>query len=578
MSLTPLPEFDIPSPEELARILPQLDVQRFVARGGMGAVYYAVQRHLERQVALKILPYDIGELNFRSRFSLEAKAMARLNHPNLAQLYDFGETSGLLWMALEWIDGPTLYSRFQSGPLTEEEAVALVCQVCDGLTYAHRHGIVHRDVKPENIMWNSEGVVKLMDFGLARATQGGPDHLRGQDEERFLTPEYAPPEMLDLSVEIDHRADIFALGVLAYEGLTGTRPSGDYRPPGEVHPGLQGRFDLVLAKAMQRNRDNRYNDCAEFKRDFEIAASQPRELEVLRLLRRKSLGPLLALCGAAAVLIVTVLFAIAVLRNVITDNLREPPVVEKEPAAEEPAAEEPAAEEPAAEEEPPASRDVVLPTGSALYYSFEDVADGESVADQSGNGINATLHGARSVQGRRGMGVLFDGVDDMIEVPAGTLPLSSSSFTIALWVRAELEGVQGLVGQRKAEQEGQYFHLILIERELRQDFWGGKPVPLSHVMSTNFSGQWFHIAFTFDTTSRLSVLYLDGKPVSQIHFEGRVDFDGAPLIFGRFQAGRTVSHLAGALDEIMIFTRRLNPDEVTAVYNHGKVRPEPQER
>lgn len=573
MALTPLPEFDIPSPEELAKVLPQLDVQRFVARGGMGAVYYAVQRHLERQVALKILPYDIGEPDFRSRFSLEAKAMARLNHSNLTQLYDFGETGGLLWMALEWIDGPTLHSRFQSGPLTEEEAVALVCQVCDGLAYAHRHGIVHRDVKPENIMWNSEGVVKLMDFGLARATQGGPDHLRSQEENRFLTPEYAPPEMLDLNVEIDHRADIFALGVLAYEGLTGTRPSGDYRPPGEVHPGLQGRFDLVLAKAMQRNRDNRYNDCTEFKRDFEFAASQPRELEVLRLFRRKTLGPLLALCGAATVLIGTVLIAIAVLRNATTDNSGELPVAGKESVAEEPIAE----EEPVAEEEPPASPDVVLPTGSALYYSFEDAADGETVADQSGNGIDATLHGARSTQGRRGMGVLFDGVDDMIEVPAGTLPLSSSSFTIALWVRAELEGVQGLVEQRKAEQKGQYFHLILIERELRQDFWGGKPVPLSHVLPTNFSGQWFHIAFTFDTTSKLSVLYLDGKPVSEIRFEGRVDFDEVPLIFGRFQAGPTVSHLAGALDEIMIFTRRLNPDEVTVVYNHGKFRPEPQE-
>ena len=573
MALTPLPEFDIPSPEELAKVLPQLDVQRFVARGGMGAVYYAVQRHLERQVALKILPYDIGEPDFRSRFSLEAKAMARLNHSNLTQLYDFGETGGLLWMALEWIDGPTLHSRFQSGPLTEEEAVALVCQACDGLAYAHRHGIVHRDVKPENIMWNSEGVVKLMDFGLARATQGGPDHLRSQEENRFLTPEYAPPEMLDLNVEIDHRADIFALGVLAYEGLTGTRPSGDYRPPGEVHPGLQGRFDLVLAKAMQRNRDNRYNDCTEFKRDFEFAASQPRELEVLRLFRRKTLGPLLALCGAATVLIGTVLIAIAVLRNATTDNSGELPVAGKESVAEEPIAE----EEPVAEEEPPASPDVVLPTGSALYYSFEDAADGETVADQSGNGIDATLHGARSTQGRRGMGVLFDGVDDMIEVPAGTLPLSSSSFTIALWVRAELEGVQGLVEQRKAEQKGQYFHLILIERELRQDFWGGKPVPLSHVLPTNFSGQWFHIAFTFDTTSKLSVLYLDGKPVSEIRFEGRVDFDEAPLIFGRFQAGPTVSHLAGALDEIMIFTRRLNPDEVTVVYNHGKFRPEPQE-
>jgi len=277
---------------------------------------------------------------------------------------------------------------------------------------------------------------------------------------------------------------------------------------------------------------------------------------------------MLALCAAAALLIGTVLFAIAVLRNAPTGDLGEVSVVEEEPVEE---------EKPVGEEESLATPEVVLPTGSALYYSFENSADGDAVVDHSGNGIDATLHGTRSTRGRRGLGVLLDGVDDMIEVPAGTLPLSSSSFSIALWVRAELEGVQGLVGQRKAEQQGEYFHLILIERELRQDFWGGKPVPLSHVLPTHFSGQWFHIAFTFDTISRLSVLYLEGKPVSEIRFKGEVDFDDSPLIFGRFQAGQTISHLAGALDEIMIFTRRLNPDEVTAVYNHGKLRPEPLE-
>ena len=273
MSAHPAPEFETPSPGELSNLLPQLDVQRFVARGGMGAVYYAIQRHLEREVALKILPPDIGDPGFRSRFSLEAKAMARMNHPNLAQLYDFGEAEGLLWMAQEWIDGPSFYSRYQQGPLSEEEAVALVCQVCDGLAYAHRHDIVHRDVKPENIMWNSEGVVKLTDFGLARATRSGPSHLRNEQEARFLTEEYAAPEMFDLNVEIDHRADIFAVGVLAYEGLTGKRPSGESRPPSEAQPSLGERFDSVLAKAMQHDRDKRYNDCAEFKRDFEAAAA-----------------------------------------------------------------------------------------------------------------------------------------------------------------------------------------------------------------------------------------------------------------------------------------------------------------
>jgi len=175
--------------------------------------------------------------------------MARMNHPNLAQLYDFGEADGMLWMAQEWIDGLSFYARYQQGQLSEPEAVALVCQVCDGLAYAHRNGIVHRDVKPENIMWNSDGLVKVTDFGLAQATRTGPSHLREKEESRFLTQEYAAPEMFDVNAEIDHRVDIFALGVLAYEGLTGERPSGEYKPPGAVNPALQER-ELIKLDSM----------------------------------------------------------------------------------------------------------------------------------------------------------------------------------------------------------------------------------------------------------------------------------------------------------------------------------------
>ena len=552
MAADPPSEFEIPTPGELSNILPQLDVQRFVARGGMGAVYYAIQRHLEREVALKILPPDIGDEEFRSRFSLEAKAMARLNHPNLAQLYDFGEAEGLLWMAQEWIDGPTFYARFQEGPLSEGEAVALVCQVCDGLSYAHRHAIVHRDVKPENIMWNSDGVVKMTDFGLARATQSGPSHLRNEQEGRFLTWEYAAPEMFDVNSDIDHRADIFALGVLAYEGLTGKRPSGEYQPPSEIQPSLRGRFDTVVAKAMQRDRNNRYDDCEEFKREFEDAATRPRELEGESLRKKSNLVPVFTLAGAIIVFAAVVGLAITVLRGHYRSS---------EPAITEP-------KEAGADLAPPVEN---LLAEAALYYDFERAAGGEPILDRSGQGYHGILHGALPVPGRRGTGLLFDGVDDTLEVPVASLGLSSGSFSVALWVRADFDRVHGLVGQRNSEASGQYFHIILSENKLWQDFWGGTGT--SCLVPAARSGQWLHVTFTFDATGGTSSLYLDGIPVSEALFPDPLDFGEGRLLFGMFQAGSTRSYLAGALDEIMIFTRPLDGAEIGALYRHGQSDP-----
>ena len=545
-------EFEIPSPGDLSRLLPQLDVQRFVARGGMGAVYFAVQRHLDREVALKILPPDIGDPEFRSRFALEAKAMARLNHPNLAQLYDFGEAEGLLWMAQEWIDGPTFHARFQDGPLSEGEAVALVCQVCDGLSYAHRHDIVHRDVKPENIMWNSDGIVKMTDFGLARATQTGPSHLRNDHEGRFLTREYAAPEMFDVNSEIDHRADIFALGVLAYEGLTGKRPSGEYRPPSTVQPSLRGRFDHVLAQPMQRDRDHRYNDCADFKKDFELAAARPRELEGQHLRKQSTLIPGLALAGAVIVFATVVWMAFSVLRD-------------HSPASGENAN----ARAGEGEHQGPPVEGLLAET--SLYYDFERAAADEPILDRSGRGFHGILRGAVPTPGRRGTGLLFDGVDDTLEVAMESLKLSGTSFSVALWVRASFGQVHGLVGQRNSEEDGQYFHILLVEDKLWQDFWGGKGT--SHLLPANRSGKWLHVAFTFDATSRTSMIYLDGTPVSEGSFKAPLDFDEGRLLFGMFQAGGTRSYLAGALDEIMIFPRALAGEEISAIYRHGQSGP-----
>jgi len=257
---------DLPSQEELQKIFPKLEIQYLAGRGGMGAVYRVIQQPLERTVALKILPPEFAKDKLRKvRFGIEARAMARLSHPNLVQLFDFGESGGISWMIQEWVEGKTLFQIETEGGLVAEEAAALVCQVGAGLQHAHSNGVIHRDVKPANILMNQEGQMKLTDFGLARAVKGGANSLIStMDNCRYGTAEYAAPEVWDEGAEIDHKADIFSLGVLLYEVLTGKRPSGVFEMPSEVKHGLDPRFDGIIIRAMQASPENRYQDCKEF--------------------------------------------------------------------------------------------------------------------------------------------------------------------------------------------------------------------------------------------------------------------------------------------------------------------------
>ena len=255
--------FRAPPIEDLQPHFPQYKIEAFAAVGGMGAVYRATQISVDRPVALKILPPEMAiEESFRERFAMEAKAMARLSHRNLVQLYDFGETGGIFWMIQEWVEGRTIFEvMHEEERLDPREAAALVAQACEGLGYAHKQGIVHRDVKPANMMVDDEGILKLMDFGLAGI--GGVEGMQTQGGGRFATEEYAAPELWDLSTKIDHRVDIFALGVLLYEALTGERPTGTFRMPSELRRGLDTRFDAIVVRALQRERENRYASCAE---------------------------------------------------------------------------------------------------------------------------------------------------------------------------------------------------------------------------------------------------------------------------------------------------------------------------
>ena len=254
----PLP-FDVPSVEEMSALLPQYEFRKLAAFGGMGAVYRAQQASLDRPVAVKILPPAFGkEAEFADRFKTEARAMAKLNHTNIVTVYDFGITrEGHFYLVMEWVEGHTLHELVQKGSLPLRKVANYVMQLCDALHFAHSHKILHRDVKPGNIMVNEEDRVKVADFGLARPMTGEAE------ENPFGTPDYAAPEIMDKR-GVDQRADIFAAGVVLYELLTGRVPATPRRSVTEYSP-VHKRWDEIIAKATDPDPDKRYPDALEFR-------------------------------------------------------------------------------------------------------------------------------------------------------------------------------------------------------------------------------------------------------------------------------------------------------------------------
>ena len=202
--------FTPPTTAELAPLFPQLEIFECVGQGGMGSVYRARQPALDRIVAPKILrPPSENDLGFAERFTREARALAKLSHPNIVTIHDYGQTGHLHYLLMEFVDGTNLRHLLTAGTITSKEALAIVPPICDALQYAHDQGIVHRDIKPENILLAKTGIVKLADFGLAK--------LIGADKQASAltgvgdvmgTPHYMAPEQIEKPQEVDHRADI----------------------------------------------------------------------------------------------------------------------------------------------------------------------------------------------------------------------------------------------------------------------------------------------------------------------------------------------------------------------------------
>ena len=208
------------------RVVGQYRLREQVGGGGMGVIYKADDTRLGRTVALKLLPPELArDRTAKARFLHEARAASALDHPNLCTLYDAGEIDSQLYLAMPLYEGETLRDRLAHGPLSVEEAVDIARQVAQGLAKAHRQGIVHRDVKPANLMLTTDGVVKILDFGIAKLAGEAGITRTGVS---VGTPAYMSPEQAR-GAAVDHRTDLWSLGVVLYEMLTGRRPfTGDH--------------------------------------------------------------------------------------------------------------------------------------------------------------------------------------------------------------------------------------------------------------------------------------------------------------------------------------------------------------
>ncbi len=271
-------DFIPPPPEEVGRLIPQIEILELLARGGMGAVYKGRQKSLDRLVAVKILPPDIGrDSAFAERFTREARALGRLNHPNIVAVHDFGKANGFFYFVMEFVDGANLRQLLNEKVFTPREALAIVPQVCDALQFAHDEGIVHRDIKPENILIDKKGRVKVADFGLAKLL--GPEHLDVNltgTHQVMGTVKYMAPEQMEGSKDIDHRADIYSLGVVFYELLTGTLPLGRFAAPSKMVQ-IDVRLDEIVLRALEKEPRQRYQQAGEVKTEVETVVRTPHQ-------------------------------------------------------------------------------------------------------------------------------------------------------------------------------------------------------------------------------------------------------------------------------------------------------------
>jgi serine/threonine protein kinase len=265
---------------------PNLEVIELIGQGGMGFVFKARQSKLDRFVALKLLPASLAaDPAFADRFTREARFLARLNHPNIVTIHDFGQANEFFFLLMEFVDGVNLRQAMEVGRFTPEQALSIVPRICDALQFAHNEGILHRDIKPENILLDSKERVKIADFGIAKivGTEKTTTSDPLQKPENLSvtgvigTPNYMAPEQIEHPRSVDQRADIYSLGVVFYEMLTGELPLGCFAPPSQKSA-ADPRLDEVVLRTLEKEPRHRTSTASEVKTQVEsISQSPPKE-------------------------------------------------------------------------------------------------------------------------------------------------------------------------------------------------------------------------------------------------------------------------------------------------------------
>ncbi|MCS5539871.1 MAG: protein kinase, partial [Roseibacillus sp.] len=254
--------FGTPKPEELNALLPAYEVKQLVARGSMGAVYLGRQKSLDRDIALKVLPRKFGsDPVFRASFEEEARTMARLRHPNLIEVHDFGEIKGYLYLIMDFVDGKSLHHSARGRAIAQKTAAQVVLSICKGLAQAHKAGIAHRDLKPSNILIGSNREPRIGDFGLVGHSNGTED---------CASPQYSSPEAMQDPSKANERSDVYSVGVILYELLTGELPGESYAPPSRTRAQkVDARFDKIVRRAMHPAPGMRFASAGAMARELE---------------------------------------------------------------------------------------------------------------------------------------------------------------------------------------------------------------------------------------------------------------------------------------------------------------------
>ena len=256
--------FKAPEPAELSRMLPSFKVTQLLASGASSAVYVARQKSLDRNVAIKVMPGREGPA--RSRFEKEARAMAKLRHPNLIGVHDFGEADGFLYLVMDFVDGKSLRRSTRGEAIDQKTALKLILSICEGLAHAHKAGIIHQAIKPDNILIGSNLEPRVGDFGLPHHGEGGAASAARLDH---IALQYAAPEVANKRARADRRSDVYSLGVLLHELLTGELPDGSFTPPlRSREQRLDPRFEKILQRAMHPSPGKRFSDARALQEDL----------------------------------------------------------------------------------------------------------------------------------------------------------------------------------------------------------------------------------------------------------------------------------------------------------------------